>query len=106
MTLGSFIGASLFTLGVLLLLVAILPLQGWAGLSLLGMGGFVLLGEYRKFLLRKGFYTLLPESVNEFLTRTDFLDFFVMRIRDNSILSKISRIMSMSICSECTSCNC
>jgi hypothetical protein len=97
MTLGSFIGVSLLTFGILLLLVAILPIQGWIGLSVFAFGGLLMLREYRSFLQQKGFYTLLPEPVNELLTRTDFLDFFVMRIRENAILSKLSRLMGMYI---------
>jgi hypothetical protein len=81
--------------GAVIVLLSVLPLSALNGFIILALGAILLYGEYRDRINKSGLRSMLPDSLNNFLTRTDFLEYLVLKIRENSVISKVSRLMSM-----------
>ena len=93
--LGSFVGTTLFTAGLLIFLYSLIPFTGWVGILLCISGGVVLVEFTRVRILKHGLKGYLPAFVDEYMTRTDLVDLFVRVLRENGAISKMFRLMSM-----------
>jgi hypothetical protein len=90
---GSFLATALITSGFLLVLYSVLPVNAWFGIMASSFGCLILLEIYRGRLEEGGLRIYLPDVVNDYLTRTDIVDQFVRKLRENRALPKMFRIM-------------
>lgn len=92
-TIGVFLGTGLLTVGVLVFLYAVIPHVAWMGLICISLGMFVLFEFSKERISKHGLQPYLPTFINDFLTRTDIVEAFVMKLRENGLLLKVARLM-------------
>ena len=93
--LGSLLGISLLTAGLLFFLYSTIPPVAWIGIFSFLAGLFVLAEVARVKVVKHGLMGYFPEFLNEYMTRTDLVDIFVTKLRENGAVAKMIRLMSM-----------
>ena len=94
---GNFLGICLLTAGILVVLYAVVPITAWIGLLFAAIGSVILTEIYRDAISKNGLRVYLPKLVNDYLTRTDMVETFVTKLRENGAIPKMFRIMRMSV---------
>lgn len=89
------IGTSLIVGGLLITLYTLMPSGAWIGIFAICVGSLLVLERYRGVVLHKGLRQYLPVWVNEYLTRTDIVDEIVVKLRENGLVGKLTRLVSM-----------
>ncbi len=97
MSANIFVANALLGTGISIVLYTVLPAQSWLGILLTLFGFGLILNEYRSKLKARGLKPYLPQFIADLLERTDIFDFFVLKLRDNSFVSKMSRLLGMSL---------
>jgi hypothetical protein len=95
MTVSKFVASALLGLGLCIVLYSTIPLLAWNGILLFAAGIVIWFRGHQRRLKTEGLKAFLPESVNELLMRTDLFDFFVLKLRENSLASKLLRLFGM-----------
>ena len=91
------IGSTLFGAGIGLVLYSILPSMAWIGLFLAIMGSAVLFETQKTRFIRNGLKFYIPTWVNQYLTRHDLVEHLVRRIRENSAIQKVIRLVLIKV---------
>ena len=89
------IATSLIFGGFLIFLYTVLPSAAWVGVIAISIGTLLTIDMYRIKILREGLRQYLPNSINDYLTRTDLVDELVVKLRENGFVSKFTRLLSM-----------
>ena len=88
-----FAGTGLVTCGILVFLYAVVPHTAWLGIFATLLGLVMLFELHKGRISKEGLQPYLPKSINDFLTRTDIVEMFVTKLRENGLVSKLARLM-------------
>ena len=94
---SNFVASALFTAGTCIVIYSSVPSFAWNGILMLLAGFSIWIGGNSMRLRKQGLKTFLPASLNELLMRTDIFDVFVAKLRNNSMASKVLRLLGMYI---------